>query len=88
MREREPGFREREKETWEKERETREREKGVRRLDMARYTPVALDEDGERELRELKVLSSFIFCFDDHYLVISSHVIVDPSSCHCQPVLV
>ena len=25
-------------------------------LDMARYTPVALDEDGDRELRELKAL--------------------------------
>jgi hypothetical protein len=54
MREKEREFREREKETREKERERREREKGVGRLDMARYTPVALDEDGERELRELK----------------------------------
>ena len=47
---------------------------------MARYTPVALDEDGERELRELKALSSFVFCFDDRCLV-TSRVIVDPSSC-------
>ena len=54
MREKEREFREREKETREKEKERREREKGVGRLDMARYTPVALDEDGERELRELK----------------------------------
>ena len=46
MREKERAFQEREKETREKERERREREKGVGRLDMARYTPVALDEDG------------------------------------------
>ena len=34
--------------------ERREHEEGVGRLDMARYMPVALDEDGERDLRELK----------------------------------
>ena len=45
--------------------ERREQEKGVGRLDMARYTPIASDEDGERELRELKALSSFVFCFDN-----------------------
>ena len=54
-------------------------------LDMAQYTPVALDEDGERELRKLKALSSFIFYFDDCCLVTSSRVIVDPSSCRVTP---
>ena len=67
MKEKEHEFQEREKETQEKERERREQEKGVGTLDMARYTPVALDEDGERELRELNdeidgrfSLSSFV----------------------------
>jgi len=54
IRQKEGEFQERERETREKGREKRERKKGVRRLDMAWHTPVALDEDGERVLRVLK----------------------------------
>ena len=69
IREKERELREREKETWEKERGKRKREKGVGRLDMAWYMPVALDEDGERELRELKDEMDgrflLLLCFDN-----------------------
>jgi hypothetical protein len=75
MRDKEREFQEREKETREKERERREREKGVGRLDMGRYTP-ALDEDGERELNELKDEMDGRFLLSFFFLTTMTDVVI------------